>query len=138
MVPERVDITPYRAGLYANSTNAEDADVIYESVVWPLVPFALDESNLDLLFAEPQKMAGFTSSILTPEELQQLKEEAVQREQKLLLEEIQGSQQSDKDAPNKNEDDVRHNVLPWSRPHIMGTDDSGRDLFTRMIWGGGV
>ncbi|MDG2390396.1 MAG: ABC transporter permease [Planctomycetaceae bacterium] len=138
MVPERVDITPYRAGLYANSTNAEDADVIYESVVWPLVPFALDESNLDLLFAEPQKMAGFTSSILTPEELQQLKEEAVQREQKLLLEEIQGSQQSDKDAPNKNEDDVRHNVLPWSRPHIMGTDDSGRDLFTRMIWGGRV
>jgi peptide/nickel transport system permease protein len=137
-VIERVDITPYRAGLYADSGNAEDADVIYKSVLWPPVPFALDESNLDMLFAEPQKLAGITSSILTPAELKELKKEAAQRKINLPLEEKIDSQQSDKNLQSPKEEDVRHNALPWSRPHIMGTDDSGRDLFTRMIWGGRV
>jgi len=132
-VPERVDITPYRAGLYADADTSEDADVIYENVLWPLIPFALDESNLDLLFAEPQHLAGITSSILTPDELEQLKEEAAQREKNAILEEDEDSQSED-----ETEEDVRHKALPWSRPHVIGTDDSGRDLLTRMIWGGRV
>lgn len=27
---------------------------------------------------------------------------------------------------------------PWSKPHVMGTDETGRDIFCRMLWGGRV
>ncbi|MBD3675102.1 MAG: ABC transporter permease [Planctomycetaceae bacterium] len=135
-VPERVDITPYRQGTMADADNAADADVIYESVVWPPIPFALDESNLDKLFAEPKYLKGVTSSVLTPQKLNQLEDEEETRQKKLKQAKVANNKQLVQEL--EAEENPLHTSVPWSRPHIMGTDDSGRDLLTRMIWGGRV
>ena len=135
-VPERVDITPYRSGVMAEAENASDADVIYESVIWPPVPFALDENNLDNLFSEPAYFKGVTASVLTPVEHQKLETEEEQRQKKLKQAKAANNEQLIEEL--EAEENPRHASEPWSKPHIMGTDDSGRDLLTRMIWGGRV
>lgn len=135
-VPERVDITPYRQGTMVDSDNAAEADVIYESVIWPPIPFALDESNLDKLFSEPTYLEGVTTSVLTPSELDTLETQEEQRQQQLKQAELNENQKLIEELMSQ--ENSRHTSLPWSRPHIMGTDDSGRDLLTRMIWGGRV
>lgn len=101
-VPARVDRTPYREGVKLASAASEEAPVAYESVVWPIVPYALDESDLNQKYEPEAGLSALLAPLATPE----LAEEA--------------------------------GVLPWSRPHVMGTDDTGRDLFARMIWGGRV
>lgn len=101
IVPERIDRTDYRAGVMAESGDADSAPVVYESVVWPWIPYALDESNLDEIKLKPN-VSGLIAPILTP------------------------------DKANAAE------LPPWSRPHVMGTDATGRDIFCRMLWGGRV
>jgi peptide/nickel transport system permease protein len=101
-VPPRVDRTPYREGVRTASEQSGDAPVVYDSVVWPLVPYALDESDLNQKYEPEAGLSALFAPLATPE----LADEA--------------------------------EVLPWSRPHVIGTDDTGRDLFARMIWGGRV
>lgn len=86
-VPQRVDRTRYKSEITSErrndaspdaAANERLADVKYEKAVWPLIPYALDEENLN--------------------------------EQKLKP----------------------------SLAHWMGTDDIGRDVMSRMVWGGRV
>lgn len=37
-----------------------------------------------------------------------------------------------------NETNLSQRLLPPSREHIFGTDDVGRDVFTRVLWGGRI
>lgn len=53
LVPERVDRTNYKAGVFAGIDDAEKAPVVYESVTWPIVPYGLDEDDLDAKNARP-------------------------------------------------------------------------------------
>lgn len=92
-VPERIDRTNYKAGvLAANAEKLDSAPVVYESVLWPAVPFGLDEDNLDAKYVP-----------------------------------WAGRAPSDDGSPK-----------PWAQPHWLGTDGIGRDVLSRMIWGGRV
>lgn len=54
LVPERVDRTRYKGGVFNGSSDGLDkAPVVYDAVTWPLVPYALDEGNLDAINAPP-------------------------------------------------------------------------------------
>lgn len=46
-IPEKVDRTDYKAAVFTlEGTNPREISVLYDSCLWPFVPFALDESNL--------------------------------------------------------------------------------------------
>jgi peptide/nickel transport system permease protein len=102
LVPARVDRTPYRQGALATSERSAEAPLVYESMLWPVIPYALDESDLNQKYKPEAGLAALFAPLASPE---LAKESGVQ---------------------------------PWSRPHVIGTDDTGRDLFCRMIWGGRV
>ncbi|MCA9116320.1 MAG: ABC transporter permease, partial [Planctomycetaceae bacterium] len=107
IVPERIDRTPYKTGvLITEGEDAKQAEVAYVGVVWPPVPYGLDEGNLGTIFEEPAWW---------PEDTEETSEEAARR--------------TDKTAAARG---------PWDTIHWMGTDEIGRDLFCRMIWGGRV
>ena len=55
IVPQRVDRTPYKqaAELSATSDGSDSAPMMYESIIWPAVPYGLDEDNLDLKYLPP-------------------------------------------------------------------------------------
>lgn len=78
--PFSLDRTKYRDGVAATATpdKVASAPVVYERVVWPLIPYDLDGNDLDHKFAAPSSL------------------------------------------------------------HWLGTDDVGRDVMSRMIWGGRV
>ena len=100
-VPERVDRTKYKAGVFnASAEGLESAPVVYDAVTWPLVPFALDEDNLDAKNAPPP---------FWPKELDE-----------------------------KQKTRLANSAGPWDQSHWLGTDDIGRDVLCRMIWGGRV
>lgn len=92
-VPDLVDRTPYkRGGPAAEALENPDAAVIYETAIWPPIPFGLDETNLDEKFARPAILGDTEAGI-----------------------------DSEYDAP-----------------HWLGTDKIGRDVLSRMLWGGRV
>ncbi|QDT63749.1 ABC transporter permease [Calycomorphotria hydatis] len=99
LVPDRLDSTPYKQGRLADASDADSAPVIFETVIWPPIPYALDEDNLDRKFAAP---------FWWPEEKDS--------------EEISSSAEPG----------------PWEGVHWLGTDKIGRDVMSRMIWGGRV
>ena len=46
-VPKKIDRTDYKAAVFTlDGTNPRDISVLYDSCIWPPVPFGLDESNL--------------------------------------------------------------------------------------------
>lgn len=96
-VPFRIDRTPYKQGVLAADEKAATASVVYEQVLWPLVPYAIDESRIADKHARPALFAQ--------------KEKAVP------------------DAAGGS---------PWDKPHWLGTDELGRDVLCRMLWGGRV
>ncbi|MEZ6067551.1 MAG: ABC transporter permease [Planctomycetaceae bacterium] len=122
VVPGHLDRTRYKEGSLASAVNAETGNVpvIYESVYWPLVPFALDEPNLLNTFAAP---VGFTRDNVAD-----------------ATGPGQGSAAEAADATTSPPAIVAkpENGLPRRAKHWLGTDDIGRDLLTRMIWGGRV
>lgn len=94
-VPQRLDRTDYKQGLLAADPKAESALVVYHQVLWPLIPYGIDEDDLAQKTAPP-------------------------------FWEV-----SEADA-------AAAAVKPWHQPHWLGTDDLGRDILCRMIWGGRV
>ncbi len=93
IVPENNDRTPYKRGVRAELAQQEpDAPVLYETVIWPPVPFSYDEIDQDRKFARP---------------------------------EVFGIDQGERRSP-------------WDGPHWLGTDKIGRDILSRMLWGGRI
>ena len=98
MVTHRVDVTSYKQAAFRVSKNlASDTAVVYDWAIWPVIPYSLDETNLDAKYLKP----GASSSA------------DIQRK-------ASGS------------------LKPWQQPHWLGTDGIGRDITSRMIWGGRV
>jgi len=98
LVTQRVDVTPYKqAAFQTGETVSSDAAVVYDWAIWPLVPYGLDEINLDAKYVKP----GSSST------------GDIQRR-------------------------ATGSLKPWQQPHWLGTDGIGRDITSRMIWGGRV
>jgi peptide/nickel transport system permease protein len=98
MVTRRVDVTSYKQAAFRGSENlASDTAVVYDWAIWPVIPYSLDETNLDAKYLKP----GASSS---------------------------------GDIQRKASGSLR----PWQQPHWLGTDGIGRDITSRMIWGGRV
>jgi peptide/nickel transport system permease protein len=57
LVPARIDQTNYKAGVLAADESASTALVVYESVLWPPIPFGLDEGDLSRKLAKPAAFA---------------------------------------------------------------------------------
>ena len=54
LVPERLDRTRYKQGVFNGSSEGlNKAPAVYDTVTWPLIPYALDEGNLDAINAPP-------------------------------------------------------------------------------------
>ncbi|OYW17474.1 MAG: hypothetical protein B7Z55_12465 [Planctomycetales bacterium 12-60-4] len=92
-VPARIDRTDYKQAVMASDETAATALVVYESVIWPPVPYGIDEDDLSQKEAKPAWFAG--------------------------------------------EPKVSAKASPWNGPHWLGTDNLGRDILCRMIWGKG-
>ncbi len=103
MVSPRLDRTPYKEGVLSDAEKANNplVPVIYEKVMWPPIPFAVDENNLDAIRTGPPWWF---------------------------------------DAERRSVGQVNHkpNGLPELLPHWLGTDALGRDILSRMLWGGRV
>jgi peptide/nickel transport system permease protein len=103
VVPQQNDLTQYKRGaLAANETSVlQRAPVVYDGVLWPPIPFGLDENDLD------------AKKVPAPWWWNQ--ERAKPRAESQF-----------------------DNGLPPTLIHWLGTDNLGRDLACRMIWGGRV
>ena len=98
LVPPRVDLTSYKEAVFqTDEENSSTAAVVYDWAIWPVVPYGLDEIDLDAKYLKP----GTSSS------------GDIQRR-------------------------ARGSLRPWQQPHWLGTDGIGRDITSRMIWGGRV
>lgn len=103
-VPKQNDLTQYKRGRLAGGAAADlaRAPAVYEAVLWPLIPYGLDENDL---------AAKKTPAPWWPDQNR---------------------------AQQPTEDAVADNGLPARPVHWLGTDNLGRDLACRMIWGGRV
>ncbi len=102
-VPRQNDLTRYKRGVMASNApeQLQRAPVVYETVLWPPIPYGLDENDLDAIKIPPSWW-------------------------------LNQARARDKTAS------VIDNGLPPTSPHWLGTDNLGRDLACRMLWGGRV
>ncbi|MFV0446068.1 MAG: ABC transporter permease [Planctomycetaceae bacterium] len=104
LVPAQNDLTAYKRGRLMNVDVAvlKRAPVVYDSVLWPVIPYGLDENDLDSKKSPPPWWHDQERAQTTVDNA---------------------------DPPNG---------LPAKPTHWLGTDNLGRDLACRMIWGGRV
>ncbi len=102
-VPERQDPSPYKAGRLAATAEAKSAPVVFDSVVWPPIPFGLSESVVEKKYVPPSWWW-----------------------------------KKSKTEPGSMSNKPVAAPTPWDTPHWLGTDALGRDVLSRMIWGGRV
>lgn len=112
-VPERLDRTHYKEGAEASSPEAAKAPVVYESVTWPLIPYGLDEGDLDRKYARPALARYVPDSMLG----------------------IWSNVPEDTTPDGK---PVERTPGRYDGPNWLGTDGTGRDILCRMLWGGRV
>ncbi len=57
IVPERIDRTDYKAAVKAGeeSSAEKNASVVYQRIIWPLIPYSLDEDDLGNKYATSSK-----------------------------------------------------------------------------------
>lgn len=108
LVPHRVDRANYKSGVLAADDVDRKAGVVFQSVMWPPIAYAIDEYDLAGKSAPPawypqtwRPKPVSSGNVATSETSKKLESR-------------------------------------WSTPHWMGTDQSGRDVLCRMIWGGRV
>ena len=111
IVPFRIDRTDYKSGVASSDSAAPTAAVVYESVVWPPIVYSLDEYDLGGKSSAP---AWYPASWVPPKH-----------------------QSAAATASNATAGESSKKS-PWSGPHWLGTDEAGRDVLCRMIWGGRV
>lgn len=117
-VPYRLDRTPYKEGVAADHAEAKSAPVVFERAVWTPIPFALDEKDLNNTFARPELA-------------------------KYVPEAMLGIWIKLPEAPPKSDDSSTRKATirapgVTDRAHWLGTDSTGRDILSRMVWGGRV
>lgn len=93
-----LDRTPYKRGVLMDNPHASTAPVVYEAVLWPLIPYSYDENNINRILLPPAIM----SALVNPRNFL-----------------------ASSSSPS----------LPWDASHWLGTDELGRDVLTRLIWG---
>lgn len=108
-VPERLDRTHYKEGVAVGDPNALKAPVVYEDVAWPPIRYALDEQDLDRKYVRPA-LARYV-----PEALLGIWDDVPQEA-----------------------GDASAKAGRYDGPNWLGTDGTGRDVLSRMIWGGRV
>jgi len=66
IVPARIDQTNYKTGVLAADESAPTALVVYESVLWPPIPYGLDEGDLARKLAKPAMFAEVDTKPSSP------------------------------------------------------------------------
>jgi peptide/nickel transport system permease protein len=118
LIPERVDRTDYKAGILAAADGEQKAAVVYQTVMWPPIAYALDEYDLagklapPAWYRKPGKEKGDDAG------------------------NVDGKSTSTVSEPKSTP--LATGASPWNSPHWLGTDEQGRDVLCRMIWGGRV
>lgn len=103
-VPATTDLGRYKLGVLTSADEelVSRAAILYEAVMWPPIPYGIDENDLDARTIAPAWWPD-QEKAKTPERAYAIP-----------------------------------NGLPEHPPHWLGTDALGRDLGSRMIWGGRV
>jgi len=95
-VPQRVDRTNYKLAVLRSDDSDKKAAVVFHSVLWPPIPFGVDENDL----ADKTRAPAW--------------------------------------YPQKPSVGVVKPTSRWNGAHWLGTDELGRDILCRMIWGGRI
>ena len=108
LVPIRVDRTDYKSGVLAADDAGQKAAVVFHSVMWPPIAYALDENDLAGKSVPP----AWYPEGWHPKVTENLSPATANAGKK--------------------------STSQWNTPHWMGTDGLGRDVLCRMIWGGRI
>ena len=117
-VPYRLDRTPYKEGVAAGHAESGNAPVVYDKVVWTPIPYALDEKELSNKFARPELGKYLPEWMLG------------------IWTELPVDPNASEEASDRKSSVRAPGVT--DRAHWLGTDSTGRDILSRMIWGGRV
>lgn len=125
LVPVRFDRTDYKTGVLAADDTENKSGIVFQNVMWPPIAYALDEYDLAGKAAAPpwypqlSRFFRFLQFWAKAEVSEPVSE-------------------SGSETVNVEPAETRKVASRWNTPHWLGTDESGRDVLCRMIWGGRV